>query len=87
MKFVDGGEVDDKIIGVLAADKRSDHITHVDQLGEYFQKETKYFWENIKALKKPGSGVVETFYGPEEAMKVLAECIEKYEKEYAPKVS
>jgi inorganic pyrophosphatase len=30
MKFVDGGEVDDKIIGVLAADKRSDHITHGD---------------------------------------------------------
>ncbi len=87
MKFVDGGEVDDKIIGVLAGDKRCDHITHVDQLGEYFKKETKYFWENIKALKKPGSGVVETFYGPEEATKVINECSEKYEKEYAPKVS
>lgn len=87
MKFVDGGEVDDKIIGVLAGDKRCDHITHVDQLGEYFKKETKYFWENIKALKKPGSGVVETFYGPEEAIKVINECSEKYEKEYAPKVS
>ena len=86
MKFVDGGEVDDKIIGVLAGDKRCDHITHVDQLGEYFKKETKYFWENIKALKKPGSGVVETFYGPEEAVKVINECSEKYEKEYAPKV-
>lgn len=87
MKFVDGGEVDDKIIAVLADDKRSDHIKTVDDLGEYFKKETKYFWENIKALKKPGTGVVETFYGPDEAVKVLKECIEKYNKEYAPKLA
>ena len=86
MKFVDGGEVDDKIIAVLNDDKRSDHIKHVDDLGEYFKTETKYFWENIKYLKKPGTGVVETFYGPEEAMKVIAECEEKYSKEYAPKL-
>ena len=86
MKFIDGGEVDDKIIAVLADDKRSDHIKHVDDLGEYFKTETKYFWENVKALKKPGTGVVEKFYGPEEAIKVLEECSEKYEKEYAPKL-
>ena len=86
MKFVDAGEVDDKIIAVLSDDKRADHITHIDQLGEYWKKETTYFWENLKALKKPGTGVVETFHGPLEAMKVIHECIEKYQKEYAPKV-
>jgi inorganic pyrophosphatase len=86
MKFIDGGEVDDKIIAVVASDKRQEHTTHVDQLGDYFKTETKYFWENIKALKKPGTGVVETFHGPEEAMKVIRECVEKYQKEYAPKV-
>ena len=86
MKFTDGGEVDDKIIGVLADDRRSDHIKTVEDLGEYFKKETQYFWENIKALKKPGTGIVETFHGPEEAIKVLQECALKYEKEYAPKL-
>ena len=86
MKFVDGGEIDDKIIAVLADDRRSDHIKTVEDLGEYFKTETKYFWENIKYLKKPGTGVVETFYGPEEAIKVLKECEEKYAKEYAPKL-
>lgn len=86
MKFIDGGEVDDKIIAVVASDKRQEHTTHVDQLGEYFKTETKYFWENIKALKKPGTGVVETFHGPEEAMKVIRECAEKYQTEYASKV-
>ncbi len=87
MKFVDGGEVDDKIIAVLSDDKRQDHITHVDQLGEYFQKETKYFWENVKYLKKPGTGVVEGFYGPDEAIKIIDECAKKYQTEYVPKFS
>ena len=86
MKYIDGGEVDDKIIAVISEDKRQDHITHVDQLGEYFKKQTQYYWENYKALKKPGTGVVETFYGPEEAMKVIKECVDVYAKNYASKV-
>jgi len=86
MKFIDTGEVDDKIIAVLNDDRRSDHIKTVEDLGEYFKTETKYFWENVKALKKAGTGVVETFHGPEEAIKVLKECSDKYNKEYAPKL-
>lgn len=86
MKFVDGGEVDDKIIAVLKDDKRSDHIKSIDDLGDYFKTETRYFWENVKALKKAGTGKVEEFYGPEEAIKVIKECAEKYQKEYAPKL-
>ena len=86
MKYIDGGEVDDKIIAVISEDKRQDHITHVDQLGEYFKKQTQYYWENYKALKQPGTGVVETFYGPEEAMKVIKECVDVYAKNYASKV-
>jgi inorganic pyrophosphatase len=87
MKFVDGGEVDDKIIAVLNDDKRSDHIKSYTDLGEYWEKETKYYWENYKAMKKPGTGVVETFHGPEEAIKVIKECAERYQKDYAPKLS
>lgn len=86
MKFVDGGEVDDKIIAVLNDDKRSDHIKSYKDLGEYWEKETKYYWENYKALKKPGTGVVETFHDKEEAIKVIKECMERYEKDYAPKL-
>ncbi len=86
MKFIDGGEVDDKIIAVLKDDRRSDHIKSVEDLGEYFIKETQYFWENIKALKKPGTGKVETFHGADEGIKVIKECAEKYDKEYAPKL-
>ena len=86
MKFVDGGEVDDKIIGVLADDKRVDHIKSVADLGEYFIKETKYYWENYKALKKPGTGAVGEFLSAEEAAKIVRESMERYEKDYKPKL-
>lgn len=86
MKFIDGGEVDDKIIAVLDEDKRSDHIKSYKDLGEYWEKETKYYWENYKALKKPGTGFVETFHDTEEAIRVVKECAETYQKDYAPKL-
>lgn len=86
MKFVDAGEIDDKIIAVLADDRRVDHITTVDDLGEYFKKETKHFWENYKALKKPGTGVVGEFLGVEEALNIVRESVARYAKEYEPKL-
>jgi inorganic pyrophosphatase len=86
MKFVDGGEVDDKIIAVLNDDKRSDHIKSYKDLGEYWEKETRYYWENYKALKKPGASVVETFDETQEAIKIIKECAERYTKEYASKL-
>lgn len=86
MKFIDNGEVDDKIIAVLAGDKRVEHIQSYADLGEYFQTETKYYWENYKALKKHGTGVVEEFVGPEEAIKIVRESIERYEKDYRPRL-
>ena len=85
MKFIDGGEVDDKIIAVLNDDKRSDHIKSYKDLGEYWEKETKYYWENYKAMKKPGTGVVETFHDVDEAMKVIKDCKKRYQEIYLPK--
>jgi inorganic pyrophosphatase len=86
MKFIDGGEVDDKIIGVLADDKRVEHIKSIDDLGEYFKKETKYYWENYKALKKPGTGVVGEFVSVADAATIVRESAQRYEKEYKPKL-
>ena len=86
MKFVDGGEVDDKIIGVLASDKRCDHISTIDDLGEYFKKETKYYWENYKALKKPGTGAVGEFLGIPEALDIVRESAERYAEDYKPRL-
>jgi inorganic pyrophosphatase len=87
MKFNDGGETDDKIIAVLNDDKRMAHIQSVEDLGEYWKKETQYYWEHYKDLKKPGTCTVEGFFGVEEANKIVAECMERYQKDYLPKFS
>ncbi|OGI65306.1 inorganic pyrophosphatase [Candidatus Nomurabacteria bacterium RIFCSPLOWO2_01_FULL_39_18] len=85
MKFEDGGEVDDKIIAVLSDDRRSEHIKSVDDLGEQFKKESTYFWEHIKYLKKPGTGVTKGFFDKTEAIKVINECGERYKDIYLKK--
>jgi inorganic pyrophosphatase len=85
MKFDDGWEVDDKVIGVLADDKRMDHITHYSQLGPHWEGETMYYWEHYKDLKKPGTCKVNGFFDAVEAVKIIKECEERYEEEYKPK--
>lgn len=87
MKFQDGGETDDKIIAVVASDKRFDHIKTLADLGSYFEKETQYFWEHYKDLKKPGTGVVEGFFDTQEAVAIIHECVERYTKDYAPRLA
>lgn len=85
VKFIDDGEIDDKIIGVLSDDKRVDHIRTVEDLGEYFKKETKYYLENYKALKKPGASAVGEFLDTSEAIQIVKESKERYVKDYKPK--
>ena len=50
----------------------------VDDLGEQFKKETIYYWEHIKYLKKPGTGITKGFFDKEEAIKVIKECQKRY---------
>ncbi len=86
IKFIDNGEIDDKIIAVLADDKRVDHVKEIDDLGTYFKTQSKYFWENYKALKKSNTGVVEKFLNAKEAIAIVQESEERYKKEYEPKL-
>ncbi len=84
MKFVDGGEVDDKIIAVLNDDKRADHIQTIEDLGEYWVKEATYYWEHYKDMKKPGTCKVEGFFGLESAQEVINECADRYIEDFLP---
>ncbi len=86
MKFEDGGERDDKIITVLADDKRMDHINSYEELGGHWQKETEHYFEHYKDLKKPGTCKVLGFYDVKEANEIISECILRYNKDYAPKL-
>jgi len=78
MTFDDGGEVDDKVIGVIADDKRMDHIKSFEQLGKHWIKETTYYWEHYKDLKKPGTCTVNGFFGVEKAVEIIKSCEKRY---------
>ena len=78
MTFDDGGEVDDKVIAVIADDKRMDHIQSFEQLGEHWIKETTYYWEHYKDLKKPGTCSVNGFFGVEKAIEIIKSCEVRY---------
>ena len=84
MTFDDGGEVDDKVIGVIADDKRLDHIKSYEQLGQHWINETTYYWEHYKDLKKPGTCTVNGFFGVEKAVKIIKTCEERYLSEIDP---
>lgn len=86
MKFEDSGERDDKIITVLADDKRMDHITSFEELGEHWQKETEHYFEHYKDLKKPGLCKVLGFFDTTEAIKIIDECAERYNTDYKSKL-
>ncbi len=85
MKFEDGGERDDKIITVLADDKRMDHITSYEDLGEHWKKITEHYFEHYKDLKKPGTCKPLGFFGIDVALEIIKECQERYKTDYAPK--
>ncbi len=86
MKFDDGGEVDDKIIAVLSDDKRVDHIKTFEDLGAHWLKETTYYWEHYKDLKKPGTCNVNGFFGVQEAVKTINECVLRYKEIIEPQL-
>jgi len=84
MTFDDGGEVDDKVIGVIADDKRMDHIKSFEQLGLHWVNETTYYWEHYKDLKKPGTCTVNGFFGVEKAVQIIKSCEERYLSQIEP---
>ena len=86
MTFDDGGEVDDKVIAVLADDKRMDHIKSFEDLGAHWKKETTYYWEHYKDLKKPGTCTVNGFFGTEKAVEIIKSCEARYMAEIDPKL-
>ena len=75
-------ERDDKIITVLAEDKRMDHIDSYTDLGEHWEKEAAHYFEHYKDLKKPGTCKVLGFAEADEAVKIIKDCEERYKAEY-----
>ena len=81
MKFVDDGEVDDKIICVPEDDRNNgDVYNKLEDLPAQILKQIEHHFNHYKDLKKPGSTKVEAFEGIDVAKDVIKKAIERYKK-------
>ena len=79
MKFVDGGEVDDKIICVPADDRNNgDCYNSLEDLPKQTIKQIEFHFNHYKDLKKPGTTEVKAFEGVAEAKKVIKDAIQRW---------
>ncbi len=79
MKFVDDGEVDDKVIAVPSDDRNNgDAIQTLEDIPAQLIKQIEFHFNRYKDLKKPGSTVVKEFAGLDEAKTVIHDAIERW---------
>lgn len=79
MKFVDDGEVDDKIVVVPADDRNTGNaITTLADLPKQKIAQIEHHFTRYKDLKKPGSTVVKGWGDVEEAKAIIHESIERW---------
>lgn len=82
LDFEDDGEKDHKIICVPVDDRDSgNRVTSLEDLGEAWKAKIEYHFNTYKDLKKRGTTKVVGYEGPEEAVKIIRECIERFSKE------
>lgn len=74
LKFVDDGEVDDKVIVVPADDRQTgNRIQNLADIPNQLKKQIEFHFSHYKDLKKPGSTIVERWGDIEEAKEVIRE--------------
>ncbi len=79
MKFVDDGEVDDKIIAVPSDDRHTGNaIKKLEDLPAQLIRQFEFHFNHYKDLKKPGSTVVDGFEGVDEAKQIIAKAIDRW---------
>ncbi|MDO4986742.1 MAG: inorganic diphosphatase [Candidatus Saccharibacteria bacterium] len=79
MKFVDDGEVDDKIICVPADDRNNgDCYQTLEDLPKRLIEQIEFHFNHYKDLKKPGTTKVEKWGDVEEAKQVIEDAIKRW---------
>jgi inorganic pyrophosphatase len=82
MKFVDDGEVDDKVVVVPADDRHTGNaIQTLADLPPQLIKQIEFHFNNYKALKKPGSTQVTHWGDIDEAKAVIRESQHRWTAE------
>ena len=84
LNFEDGGEMDYKIVVVPADDRDTgDSINSLEDLGERWKQKIEHHFAHYKDLKKPGATIVQGWGDAEEAKKIVAESIERWNQQHA----
>lgn len=79
MKFVDDGEVDDKIVAVPADDRNTGNIINsLSDLPKQKIDQITHHFNHYKDLKKPGSTVVKDWGDETEAKFIIHSSIERW---------
>lgn len=79
LKFVDSGDVDDKIIVVPEDDRESGNkIKTIDDVSEQLKKQITFHFNHYKDLKKPGTTEVKSIDGYDEAITTIKEAQERW---------
>ena len=79
MKFVDDGEVDDKVIVVPADDRNNGNAYNsIEDLPAQFIKQVEFHFNHYKDLKKPGTTKVTSWGDIDEAKAVIKESQKRW---------
>ncbi len=81
MRMLDGGRMDDKIIAVPFSDPNYNTMKHIDDLPHHIFDEMLHFFKVYKQLERKTTDI-KMLYGPDEAIKIIKEAIEGYEKTF-----
>ena len=79
MRMIDDNALDDKIIAVPVSDPSYNTYRTIDDLPKHIFEEMMHFFTVYKQLENKQTAVKELF-GPEEALKIIKECISNYKK-------
>ena len=78
LEMIDNGKTDYKLISVVDCDPRYDDIHELKDLPSFVLKEIANFFANYKVLQNVPVEVGE-YYGKDEAVRIIAECREKFQ--------
>lgn len=79
LNFEDDGEMDHKVVVVPADDRNTgDSINSLDDLGDRWKQKIEHHFSHYKDLKKPGTTIVQGWGDVEDAKKMIAESIERW---------
>ena len=82
LHFEDDGDLDHKVVVVPADDRNTgDSINTLEDLGERWKQKIEHHFTHYKDLKKPGSTKVLGWGDVTAAQKIIAESIERYQKQ------